>query len=709
MAAGCGGGNTNAASGSTGSAGVGGEGQGGAGQGGAGQGGAGQGGAGGEGQGGGGQGGTPCVPQTEVCDGVDNNCDGQVDEGLGTKMCGVGACSNEVPSCVNGQPNTCVPGEPSAEACDEIDNNCDGVADDGDPGGGVDCDTGKLGACAAGTTACDGGSVVCNQTTMPSDEACDGIDNNCDGVIDDNAPEGGAACDTQLSGVCAAGTTACVSGSVVCDQDAQPSAEICDGLDNDCDSATDEGDPGGGAACDTTLPGVCAAGTTLCSNGLIACSQNAMPSNEACDGLDNNCDGSIDEGNPGGGAACSTGMPGACAAGKLTCGGGSIACEPNAQPSAELCGNSADDDCDGLVDEGLEPTGWEARITNSATASYPLQVLWNGTEYAVLYVYYMPPNSNRVIYLQLVSAAGALIGSAAALTSLTGTSYDGRIAWNGSEYGFAYWTYEVWPDDATVYQRVSSAGALVGAPVIVDPNPSGQPTILWNGSDYAVAWVSRVGGQSMFRRISSNGAFLSPAATLGTSQSISEIAWTGTQYGVTWDRYDNNTGKDTGYFTRVNAAGAEVGSEVVTTPVPVPAAGCCAVDGLFDIAWNGASFGILRRGLDSKPTFIPVSSTGVVSPGITLLNEQALYPELIWSGSEYLATFWASGIDSRLSFARLTGAGALIGRYTLTTSTYPYVGHGNITWDGTALAGVWTDDRYGNSELSLRRFLPACQ
>lgn len=126
-----------------------------------------------------------CAPSLEVCDGQDNNCDGQIDEGLGTLTCGVGACTRTVDACVNGTPQTCTPGAPSPEVCDGQDNNCNGTVDEGNPGGGASCNTGIPGVCSAGTLTCTGGALVCQQTTQPSPEICNGVDDNCNGQIDE--------------------------------------------------------------------------------------------------------------------------------------------------------------------------------------------------------------------------------------------------------------------------------------------------------------------------------------------------------------------------------------------------------------------------------------------------------------------------------------------------------------------------------------------
>lgn len=195
------------------------------------------------------------TPTSEICDALDNDCNGLVDENLGTTTCGIGACLRTVDNCVNGVLQTCEPGSPSPEFCNNVDDDCDSVTDED-----LGATTCGVGACQVAVSNCVGGVPQDCIPLPPTTEVCDSVDNDCNSLADDGIAPVPTSC--GLGECAAAGQLICLGGSLVdtCTP-GTPTEEICDGLDNDCNDFVDE-------------QGVCTGDSD--NDGVIDCAEFAL-------------------------------------------------------------------------------------------------------------------------------------------------------------------------------------------------------------------------------------------------------------------------------------------------------------------------------------------------------------------------------------------------------------------------------------------------
>jgi hypothetical protein len=290
----------------------------------------------------------------EICDTYDQDCDGDTsqvaDAGLGcTDFCGtpdcVGECSAGTTQCV-GTVLVCVPGDtPAPEICDNLDNNCDGVGDadefrfDTNPLHCGNCETSCVGMfphaiakCVAGQCQLDvcetdygdydanaPGCELCPVRPVRT-ESCNGKDDDCDGAVDDNVlgkpAVGGGYCKQKANTLCNNVPLHCDSnvGGWVCEYPTGVETiagkvaiteSLCDGIDGNCDGQSDEAFLDLGKPCDDGAFGVCLdfgeIGCHPTDPTKTACNADLPPdppmaSAETCNGLDDNCDGVVDEG-----------------------------------------------------------------------------------------------------------------------------------------------------------------------------------------------------------------------------------------------------------------------------------------------------------------------------------------------------------------------------------------------------------------------------
>jgi hypothetical protein len=495
----------------------------------------------------------------EVCEGTkDENCDGEVDEDCDCAVGQTRDCGTDEGECALGTQTCTAAGiygdcegatGPITEMCNGLDDDCDGVDDNGNPGGGAVCGT-DTGECVAGVVMCVGGDVLCTGSTGPQPETCNGLDDDCSNGVDegvrttyyrdqDGDNRGAPGMTMQACAMPVGYVTTSNDCNDMCNVCWTGAAETCDGLDNNCTGFTDEGvttrfyadadgDTHGNPAAFMDACGVpdgYVVNQNDCDDTCDVCWTNNA---EACDAEDNNCSGAPDEA-----FTCVVGASVACTTSCGTTGTGSctaacgIPAADNCDPPTEVC-NGVNDDCDESVDEGVRtfataatgPLGNAAKLASDGSGFVGI-LRYNGA--ARLYrtnasgtVTHSATNVDdsdvvsvdiaRISDTQWVTAS-ALEGTGVnvrliGLNSGAPTSQDVELVNESGTSGLARVAANSASDAMTVYQsgstmrvgHVDFAGALASSVALPGSNPRAELGMdiaaRGAGNGYVVAWVT---------------------------------------------------------------------------------------------------------------------------------------------------------------------------------------------------------------------------
>ncbi len=250
---------------------------------------------------------------TETCNNIDDNCNNEVDENLGATTCGVGVCEHTIQNCVAGVVQTCDSFEgSSAETCDGLDNDCDSNIDEDLT---TPLNSKQDGVCQGSQQTCAGIQGWLDDYTSVNnyeeqESSCDSLDNDCDAIIDEDikttyyqdsdSDSYGNNIVSQDS--CAQPQDYLLDNSDCNDNNADinPAAtEICNNIDDNCNGQIDEGcDDDNDDYCDSSIGYVI---SDACPNGNNDCNDNNADINpaatETCNNIDDNCNTEVDEEN----------------------------------------------------------------------------------------------------------------------------------------------------------------------------------------------------------------------------------------------------------------------------------------------------------------------------------------------------------------------------------------------------------------------------
>jgi len=291
-----------------------------------------------------------------------------------------------------------------------------------------------------------------------------------------------------------------------------------------------------------------------------------------------------------------------------------------------------------------------------------------------------------------------------------------NVVWNGKDYAVAWVDYA---DHRLHFRRFFADGTPAAAGVVPSTlsSSSDPPGLVWNGNGYGVTWVAYSGSyyQIYFARLDANGARIGSevkVSFVGSSETnhcwSPSLAWSGSGYCVAW--YDNRNGSNDIFATLLNSDGTIANSGASHDLVLCnamnsqyyPSVAWSKGAGLYKAVWQD-----YRSGTHNEIWGASLTPSGAISQdGSALVSGTAdSYTPALCDTGNGLGLAWDDYRDGNyeIYFARLTASGAKPGADVRLTNNTANSLRPRIVWTGAEYGVFWQDDRSGNWDLWFQR------
>lgn len=301
------------------------------------------------------------------------------------------------------------------------------------------------------------------------------------------------------------------------------------------------------------------------------------------------------------------------------------------------------------------------------------------------------------------------------ISTVSATSNARAVSLVATDTGYAAaWHDTIEGSSQILFVRLDTSGTPIGTELRVTngEGASASPSLVWNGTEYAIAWYDDRDGNTeiYFTRVSAEGIELGDDVRVTTDAARSEfpsLAWNGTGYGVAWN--DTRDGSFRIYMVSLEASGARLGEDTLVS------LGMTGIAASPRVVWDGAGYGAVwhdtrdmmglqiylgRLGPSGTPLGLetPLSGAGASE---AMGGGNAM---IAWSGMEYGIAFPDDpAMGGEIYFAIIDAGGAIARLASPATSTMGTARAASVAARTGGWALAWSDSQDGDAEIRFQQ------